>query len=97
MLKVFFFIAGFLFMQNFIYAQLKYPETKKDGVVDEYFGVKVTDSYRWLEDDNAEEVKEWVEKQNEVTFDYLSKIPYREKIKKRYEELYNYPKYTAPF
>ena len=78
-------------------AQIEYPETKKADVADEYFGVKVPDPYRWLEDDNAEDVNEWVTRQNEVTFSYLDKITYRQKIKKRYEEIYNYPKYSVPF
>jgi prolyl oligopeptidase len=59
--------------------------------------VKVEDPYRWLEDDNSEQTKAWVQEENKVTFDYLSKIPYRDKIKKRIEEMWNYPKYGAPF
>ena len=77
--------------------KLNYPVTKKVNVVDNYFGVKVPDPYRWLEDDNSEETKQWVKKQNELTFSYLRQIPYRDKIKKRFEEIYNYPKYSAPF
>jgi len=78
-------------------AQLKYPETKRENVVDDYNGVKVEDPYRWLEDDNSEQTKAWVQEENKLTFDYLSKIPYRDKIKKRIEEMWNYPKYGAPF
>ncbi len=78
-------------------AQLKYPDTKKETIVDDYNGVKVEDPYRWLEDDNSEQTKAWVQEENKVTFDYLSKIPYRDKIKKRIEEMWNYPKYGAPF
>ncbi len=77
--------------------KLNYPVTKKVNVVDNYFGVKVADPYRWLEDDNSEETKQWVRKQNELTFSYLRQIPYRDKIKKRFEEIFNYPKYSAPF
>jgi prolyl oligopeptidase len=77
--------------------QLKYPETKKVDVVDDYFGTKVADPYRWLEDDNSPETAEWVKEENNVTNEYLSKIPFRDKLKKRFEELYNYPKYSAPF
>lgn len=77
--------------------EFKYPETKKTDVVDDYFGVKVTDPYRWLEDDNSEETKVWVIEQNAVTNSYLGKIPFRNKIKKRFEELFNYPKYSTPF
>jgi prolyl oligopeptidase len=90
-------IALSLFIPYWLQAQLKYPVTKKESVVDDYSGVKVQDPYRWLEDDNSEETKEWVQQQNKVTFDYLSKIPYREKIRKRLEEIWNYPKYGAPF
>src|SRR5438046_5567085 len=80
-----------------LHAQIQYPVAKKENVVDDYNGVKVQDPYRWLEDDNSEETKTWVQKQNQVTFDYLSKIPYREKIRKRLEQMWNYPKYGAPF
>jgi len=80
-----------------ICAQLKYPVTKKGNVVDDYHGTKVSDPFRWLEDDNSEETKAWVIEQNKVTNEYLSKIPIREKLKQRFEKLYNYPKYGAPF
>ncbi len=79
------------------FAQIKYPETKKVNVVDDYHGVKVADPYRWLEDDNSEETKAWVQAQNKVTFEYLEKIPFRNKIKERFTEILNYPKYGAPF
>jgi prolyl oligopeptidase len=75
---------------------IKYPETKKVDVVDDYFGTKVADPYRWLEDDNAAEVTAWVEAQNKVTFGYLATIPYRAQIRKRLEKLLNYPRYSAP-
>ncbi|MFD1314537.1 prolyl oligopeptidase family serine peptidase [Namhaeicola litoreus] len=77
--------------------QLTYPETRKDNTVDTYFGEKVADPYRWLEDDLSAETEAWVKSQNEVTFNYLSKIPFREDIKKRLTELWNYEKFTAPF
>ena len=77
--------------------KLQYPDTKKVDQVDSYFGVKVADPYRWLEDDNSPETMKWVQAENKVTFDYLSKIPYREKIKDRLATLFNYPKYGAPF
>src|SRR2546425_9421644 len=75
---------------------IKYPETKKGDVVDDYFGTKVADPYRWLEDDNAPDVAAWVEAQNKVTFGYLDQIPYRAAIKDRLTKLYNYPKYGNP-
>jgi len=77
--------------------RLSYPTTKKVGQVDDYFGTKVADPYRWLEDDNAPDVKEWVQAENAMTFGYLGKIPYREKIKQRLTEIFNYPRYSSPF
>ncbi|MFI5135433.1 MAG: prolyl oligopeptidase family protein, partial [Chitinophagales bacterium] len=62
-----------------------------------YFGMKVPDPYRWLEDDNSDETKAWVQVENKVTNDYLSKIPYREDIRKRITDLYNYPRSSAPY
>ncbi|MFT4094427.1 MAG: prolyl oligopeptidase family serine peptidase [Niabella sp.] len=78
-------------------AQIQYPATEKRVVVDDYFGTKVEDPYRWLEDDNAADTKEWVKEENEVTNAYLAKIPFREKVKAKLEQLWNYPKYGAPF
>jgi prolyl oligopeptidase len=78
-------------------AQLKYPETKKTDFSEDYHGTRVEDPYRWLEDDNSEETKNWVKDENKVTFDYLSKIPYREEVKKRLEMLWDYSKYSSPF
>ena len=78
-------------------ARLTYPVTKKVDQVDDYFGTKVADPYRWLEDDNAEEVLAWVEAQNAVTFGYLETIPYRPEIKARLTEIYDYPRYSSPF
>lgn len=78
-------------------AQLQYPVTQKEAITDDYFGTKVTDPYRWLEDDNSTATKAWVQAQNKVTDAYLSTIPYREKIKSRLESLWNYPKFGAPF
>ncbi len=75
----------------------KYPDTKKTSQVDEYFGTKVADPYRWLEDDRSEETKDWVIAQNKVANAYISQIPFRDAIKKRLTELWNYEKYSAPF
>ncbi|MGM0613811.1 MAG: prolyl oligopeptidase family serine peptidase [Bacteroidota bacterium] len=76
--------------------KVEYPETKKVDTTDVYFGTEVPDPYRWLENDTAPEVEDWVERQNEVTFSYLEKIPFREDIKKRLKDIWNYPKYSAP-
>lgn len=77
--------------------KLKYPETKKVEVTDDYFGTKVDDPYRWLEDDNSPETAQWVKEENKVTDEYLSQIPFRDKLKQRFEKLYNYPKFSTPF
>jgi prolyl oligopeptidase len=76
---------------------LPYPKTNKIEVTEDFFGTKVTDAYRWLEDDTSAETKEWVTQQNEVTENYLSQIPYRNAIKNRLTDLWNYEKFTAPF
>ncbi|EGQ7870719.1 S9 family peptidase [Vibrio parahaemolyticus] len=76
---------------------ITYPTTQKVNVVDDYFGTKVSDPYRWLEDDLSPETAEWVKAQNAVTFDYLSKIPYREQIEERITKLMDYEKQSQPF
>src|SRR6266478_585235 len=76
--------------------KLQYPNTRRVDHVDTYFGVKVPDPYRWLEDDNAPETMKWVEAENKVTFKYLDKIPFRSKIKARLEKRFNYSRYDAP-
>jgi prolyl oligopeptidase len=77
--------------------KLSYPATKKVDQLDDYFGTKVADPFRWLEDDNAADTKAWVQAENAVTFDYLGKIPFREKIKQRLTQIFNYPRYSSPF
>jgi prolyl oligopeptidase len=76
---------------------VEYPETRKDSVIDNYFGTMVEEPYRWLEDDQSEETKAWVLAQNEVTNNYLSQIPFRASIADRLRELWNYPKFSTPF
>ncbi len=76
---------------------LHYPETFKGDSADHFFGETVKDPYRWLEDDRSAETAAWVRAQNEVTFGYLNKIPYRDKIKDRLEKLYDYERLSAPF
>ncbi|MBO6659060.1 MAG: S9 family peptidase [Pseudomonadales bacterium] len=74
-----------------------YPETHKNHIVDTYFETDVADPYRWLEDDRSDETAAWVSAQNEVTFDYLKEISYRESLQDRLESMWNYEKETAPF
>ena len=74
-----------------------YPTSQKGTQQDNYFGTLVDDPYRWLEDDLSADTKNWIKAQNEVTDDYLSQIPYREQIRKRLENLWNYEKEGAPF
>ncbi|MGO4818554.1 prolyl oligopeptidase family serine peptidase [Flavobacterium sp. W22_SRS_FP1] len=76
---------------------IEYPETKKGETVDVYFGTKVNDPYRWLEDDRSGETAAWVEAQNKVTYAYLEQIPFRNALKNRLEKLWNYEKISAPF
>ena len=76
---------------------LTYPETKQVDSVDAYFGTEVRDPYRWLEDDRSDETGEWVKAQNELTFGYLEGIPYRDALKQRLTEVWNYEKIGAPF
>ncbi len=73
-----------------------YPTTRKDKVSDDYHGTTVADPYRWLEDDMSEETAAWVKAQNELTFSYLDKIPFREALKERMTEIWNYPKMGIP-
>ena len=96
-------LIGFLFLmsceQN---KQMKikpapYPVAKKVDTIDVYFGHQVADPYRWLEDDNSPETEAWVNAENEVTFGYLEQIPFRNKIKERLEQIWDYPKYGVPF
>lgn len=77
--------------------KLSYPETKKISVSDDYFGTSVEDPYRWLEDDNADETKAWVEAQNEVSFSYLNKLPNRKKIADELTAVMNYERFGVPF
>ena len=78
-------------------ANLTYPETKQVDTVDAYFDTEVKDPYRWLENDRSDETEEWVEAQNDLTFGYLEDIPYRNKLKERLTQVWNYEKIGAPF
>ena len=78
-------------------AQIQYPTARKTDTTDNYYGVSVADPYRWLEDDNSEETKNWVQEENKVTQAYLEKIPFREKIKKRLTAFVELPKVWNTF
>ncbi|KAA6440716.1 S9 family peptidase [Dyadobacter flavalbus] len=89
-------ISATILASNGSAQQLNYPATLKIDHTDEYHGVKVPDPYRWLEDDRSDETAAWVKAQNEVTFGYLDKIPFKNRIFTDLEKAYNYPKYSAP-
>jgi len=86
-----------LFTTLMLVQTVTYPPTRKGDVVDDYHGTKVADPYRWLEDVDAPETRAWVEAENRVTFAYLERLPERERIRRRLTELWDYPKYGAPF
>jgi len=76
---------------------IAYDETRKDNSVsDEFFGTTVADPYRWLEDDHSEETASWVPTQNKVPQNYMSKVPFRQALRERLEEVYNYEKVSSP-
>src|SRR5947207_4710918 len=95
-MKLLLFIVSFAITSS-LTAQLTYPAAKKADQTDDYFGTKVSDTYRWFEDDKSEETKAWVTAENQVTFGYLDKIPYRKSFQEAIEKVFNYPKYSAPF
>lgn len=76
---------------------IKYPQAPKDGTVDEYYGVKVADPFRPLEDDTSAATAAWVDAENKVTNAYLAKIPQRAKYLKRLKQMVNYEKVYTPF
>ena len=75
---------------------MTYPATARGDVVDDYFGTKVPDPYRWMEDLDSNAVADWVAAQNRVTFAYLETLPLRDRFKQRITELWDYPKVTVP-
>lgn len=86
------------FMSVTIFGQkFDYPKPKKVDQVDDYHGTKVADPFRWLEDPDAPDSRQWIEAENKITDAYLTQIPERQKIKDRLTKLWNYEKYTAPF
>jgi hypothetical protein len=73
--------------------KLTYPETRRDGQVDDYHGTKVADPYRWLEDPDSPETTAWVAEQNKVTFGYLERIAARDRIRQRLTKLWDYERF----
>ncbi|MFH4664225.1 prolyl oligopeptidase family serine peptidase [Vibrio cidicii] len=76
---------------------MQYINTRKQELIEHYFGHPVADPYRWLEDDRSEETAQWVDRQNAVTFDYLAQIPFRNALRERIAASQNYAKYSQPF
>jgi prolyl oligopeptidase len=74
-----------------------YPPARKSDQVDDYHGMKVADPYRWLEDLDSEETREWVEAENKLTFAFLNSIPERTAIRQRLTKLWDFEKYGVPF
>lgn len=77
-------------------SHFNYPPARKDAQVDDYHGTKVADPYRWLENPDSPESREWIEAENKITFDFLKAIPAREKIRERLTELWNYERFGTP-
>jgi prolyl oligopeptidase len=75
----------------------RYPVARKSDQIDDYHGMKVADPYRWLEDLDSAETRQWVEAENNLTFAYLNAIPQRAAIRERLTKLWNYEKYGVPF
>lgn len=87
--------TNFTFINAFE-TKIAYPQARVDNVVDNYFGTKVPDPYRWLENPDSAETRSWVEAENKITFGFLEKIPAREQIKNRMTKLWNYERYGIP-
>ena len=74
-----------------------YPQTRREDFIEEIHGLQIPDPYRWMEDLNSDEISQWIEAQNKITFEYLESSPLREKIQSRMTELWNYEKYSPPY
>ncbi|MEO0312469.1 MAG: hypothetical protein RIQ89_2126 [Bacteroidota bacterium] len=89
-------ISGSVNTHLVVAQKINYPITEKNLQIDDYFGSKVEDPYRWLEDDRSEATSKWVDQQNEVTNQYLSDIPFRSDLKDRLTQIWNFNKQNAP-
>src|SRR5687767_15730830 len=78
-------------------ASLVYPATERQDLIEEQFGVRVADPYRWLEDDVRAnpKVRQWVAEQNALTNSYLAILPGRAAFRQRMTELFSYERFTV--
>jgi prolyl oligopeptidase len=88
--------AGVLFSASFYAQKMNYPKAIKGNQTDTYFGTAVSDPFRDLEND-SDATKKWVDEEVAYSQNYLSKIPFRDKIKNQLKEIWNYEKISAPF
>lgn len=98
--RIFFLTAVLMMLMtavSFSQTKISYPIAKKTGHTDVYFGTVVSDPYVWMEDMQSEEVTQWVKEENELTESYISAIPYRENIRERITQLWNYKRYESAF
>jgi len=75
---------------------IAYPTSKVVDQIDDYHGTKISDPFRWLEDLDSQDTKSWVTQQNQVTFDYLERIPARSRFKERLTKLWNFERFGLP-
>ncbi|MGH9945663.1 MAG: prolyl oligopeptidase family serine peptidase [Pyrinomonadaceae bacterium] len=95
--RIFFYIAVVSMVALSVPAQqISYPKAKKVEQVDDFHGTKVSDPYRWLEDTESADAETWIEAENKITDAYLAGIPQRDALRKRFTELWNYERYSAP-
>ncbi|MBQ9813932.1 MAG: S9 family peptidase [Thermoguttaceae bacterium] len=90
--------VGFLTYSNAqAQTQYKYPQTQTCEQIDDYFGVKVADPYRWMETEKTPELTKWIEEENALTQNYLAQIPFRDELRKEMTERYDYAKQGTPW
>src|SRR5438046_3070320 len=75
---------------------IAYPQTRRVELIEDHFGIKVADPYRWLENDvrTDAEVKSWVDQQNAATQTFLSTLPGRDQLKARLTQLFDYERFA---
>jgi prolyl oligopeptidase len=72
------------------------PKTRVDETKDTLHGVSIPDPYRWLEDQASPETRAWIDAQNAHSHALLDKLPGREALKARLEQLLNVDAVTLP-